>query len=80
METGRLVRAGDLAGLRDAIRWCAEHPDERAALAERGKEECRVAFNAEEMVKGLEGVYARAMELDRGDTVRGVIRSSTTSR
>lgn len=60
METGRLVRVGDIAGLREAIRWCAEHPEARAALAARGREECRVAFSAEEMVRRLEGVYARA--------------------
>lgn len=60
METGRLVRVGDVAGLREAIKWCAEHPEERAALAARGREECRVAFSAEEMVRRLEGVYAAA--------------------
>ena len=58
METGRLVRVGDIAELREAIKWCAEHPEERAALAARGREECRVAFSAEEMVRRLEEVYA----------------------
>ena len=60
METGRLVRVGDIERLREAITWCAEHPAERAALAARGREECRVAFSAEEMVRRLEEVYAAA--------------------
>lgn len=63
METGRLVRVGDIEGLREAIRWCAEHPGERAALAARGKEECRVAFSAEEMVRRLEEVYSGARKV-----------------
>ncbi|MFO0830469.1 MAG: glycosyltransferase [Phycisphaerales bacterium] len=61
METGRLVRVGDLAGLRSAIAWCAENPQERAALAARGRDECRGAFSAGEMVRCLELVYAGAV-------------------
>jgi glycosyltransferase involved in cell wall biosynthesis len=57
-ETGRLVRAGDVAGLRGALEWCASHPEERAAMAARGREECRVAYSAEKMVEELERVYA----------------------
>ncbi len=64
-ETGRLVRLGDRVGLRDAIRWLHEHPAERAAMAARGREECRERFSAERMVAELEKVYARAIELAR---------------
>jgi glycosyltransferase involved in cell wall biosynthesis len=56
-ETGRLVKAGDVAGLRSALEWCAAHPVERAAMAARGREECRVAYSAERMVDDLERVY-----------------------
>jgi glycosyltransferase involved in cell wall biosynthesis len=58
-ETGRLVRAGDIAGLRAAIEWCAAHPGERAAMAERGRRECAEAYSAEKMVSELERVYQR---------------------
>lgn len=71
METGRLVRPGDRVGLREAIRWLHDHPAERAAMAARGREECRVRFSAEHMVTRLEEVYARAMDLARGGGGRG---------
>ena len=64
-ETGRLVRLGDRTGLRDAIRWLHDHPGERAAMAARGREECRTRFSAEHMVARLEEVYARALALAR---------------
>ncbi len=69
METGRLVPLGDRVGLRDAIRWLYEHPGERAAMAARGREECRERFSAERMVAELETVYARAIDLARGGGV-----------
>ncbi len=62
MQTGRLVPPGNIAALRDAIRWCAEHPAERAALAARGREECRTVFSAQEMVRRLEEVYTKALQ------------------
>lgn len=65
METGRLVPTGDKVKLRDAILWLRDHPRERAEMANRGREECRVAFSAETMVVELEKVYARAIELSR---------------
>src|SRR6185436_12015210 len=55
-ETGRLVKAGDVAALRGALEWCASHAAERAAMAARGREECRVAYSAEKMVDELEAV------------------------
>jgi glycosyltransferase involved in cell wall biosynthesis len=60
MQTGRLVRASDVPGLRSAITWCAAHPQERRDLALRGREECRGAFSVEAMVDGLDRVYAGA--------------------
>lgn len=57
METGRLVRAGDIGGLRKAVAWGAENPEARRAMGVRGREECRVEFSAAEMVRRLEGVY-----------------------
>lgn len=61
LETGRLVKPGDLARLRDVIVWCANRPAERAALASRGRDECREVFSAERMVERLDTVYRRAL-------------------
>lgn len=65
METGRLVRVGDVAGLREAIAWCAANPQERQRLAERGRDMCLREFGSETMVERLEAVYERAMGLAR---------------
>ncbi|HVZ94017.1 MAG TPA: glycosyltransferase family 4 protein [Phycisphaerales bacterium] len=58
--TGRLVRAGDIAGLREAIGWMIERREEARRTAERGRAECAERFSAGAMVEGLERVYARA--------------------
>jgi len=63
--TGRLVPAGDVARLREAIRWCAANPAERQGLAARGKEECRTAFSAATMVRDLQRVYVSAIAAAR---------------
>lgn len=63
MQTGRLVRPGDTAGLREAIEWLATHPDERNALALRGRANCTERFSEATMVAQLETVYARAIEM-----------------
>jgi glycosyltransferase involved in cell wall biosynthesis len=63
METGRLVKAGDVAGLREAILWCAENEVGRRALAERGRAECLGTFAADVMIRRLDEVYRSAMEL-----------------
>jgi glycosyltransferase involved in cell wall biosynthesis len=60
MTTGRLVRAGDLAGLRDAIIWACDNPSERARLTSAGRDLCRTRFAARTMVEELERVYQRA--------------------
>jgi glycosyltransferase involved in cell wall biosynthesis len=59
-ETGRLVRAGDVAGLRGAVEWMLENPARARQTAERGRAMCRVWFSAEAMVEALERVYASA--------------------
>lgn len=66
MQTGRLVTVGDTAALRAAVRWAREQPNEARALAQRGREECRVAFSAETMVAELDRVYADAIRRARG--------------
>lgn len=65
-ETGRLVPLGDRAALREAVRWLATHPDERRAMAERGRAWCAERFSAERMVADLEAVYQRALALAAG--------------
>lgn len=66
MKTGRLVRPGDREQLHAAAKWLHDHPAERAAMAESGREMCREMFSAERMVADLEVVYARALELAGG--------------
>ncbi|MGD9689804.1 MAG: glycosyltransferase [Phycisphaerales bacterium] len=60
-QTGRLVPAGDLPGLREAVVGLWREPSERDRLARRGRELCRERFSAETMVRGLEAVYAHAL-------------------
>ncbi len=72
-STGRLVRAGDRAGLRDAIVWMFENPEERVRLGARGRDLVLAEFSAERMVERLEEVYHRALEMARG-TGGGEIR------
>ncbi|MFN8815709.1 MAG: glycosyltransferase [bacterium] len=64
--TGKLVPLGDVGALAAALAWAAEHPAERAALAAAGKRMAEEQFSAEAMVRGLEGVYGRAVEGLRG--------------
>jgi glycosyltransferase involved in cell wall biosynthesis len=56
-DTGLLVPTGDVAKLREAVRWAFEHPRERAEMAARGRTECAEKFSAEKMVEELEKVY-----------------------
>lgn len=63
--TGRLVAVGDANGLREAIEFLYDHPHERYAMAERGRERCRDEFDAERMVSRLDDVYQRAIESAR---------------
>lgn len=56
--TGRLVPMGDVVQLREAVRWCIDHPELARAAALRGRELCRTFFSADAMVESLERVYA----------------------
>lgn len=56
-ETGLLVPTGDVARLREAVRWAFEHPRERAEMAACGQDECAAKFSTERMVQELEKVY-----------------------
>ena len=60
-RTGRLIPAGDLTALRDAVRWMLDAPARARATAEAGREMCREMFSADTMVQGLERAYARAI-------------------
>ncbi|MFG0307101.1 MAG: glycosyltransferase family 4 protein [Phycisphaerales bacterium JB040] len=60
-ETGKLVPVGDADAIRDAVRWMADHEDERHAMGARGRELARDEFSAERMVERLEEVYRDAL-------------------
>jgi len=59
--TGLLVEPGDRAGLRAAVRRLADNPGERAAMAARGRDECRERFSVQRMIDELEKVYGAAL-------------------
>ncbi len=63
--TGRLIPPKDTGALREAVASMYDHPDERAAMAARGRDLCRERFSAETMVAELEKVYAQALALAR---------------
>lgn len=63
--TGRLIPPKDTAALREAVTSLYDYPDERAAMASRGRELCRERFSAESMVAELEKVYAQALAMAR---------------
>lgn len=79
MQTGRLVPAGDRAALRDAILWARDHPTERAALAQRGRDECRTTFSAGHMVDELEKVYQHALQVARAEKNQVAHQTSTAT-
>jgi len=60
-QTGRLLKAGDRAGLRDAVLWMRDYPTERAAMGKRGRDDCRVRFSADTMVDGIQRVYREVL-------------------
>jgi glycosyltransferase involved in cell wall biosynthesis len=64
-HTGRLLKPGDLNGLREAVLWMMEHPHERMAMGTRGRDMCRVRFAASTMVNELQRVY-EAVLYDKG--------------
>ena len=64
-QTGRLLRPGDRAGLREATKWLMDHPQERAAFGQRGRELCRVRFASDTMVEHLLSIYADCLNRSR---------------
>lgn len=66
MVTGRLVPAGDIQKLREAIEWCESHPAERQALANAGRERCIREFSVSAMVDGLDRAYDKAAATKQG--------------
>jgi glycosyltransferase involved in cell wall biosynthesis len=60
-QTGKLVPVGDKQALADAIVWMIEHPDERRAMTERGRQLVREKFSAEYMTRELEKLYQRLL-------------------
>lgn len=60
-QTGRLVPVGDKQALADAIVWMIEHPHERRAMTERGRQLVREKFSAEHMTMELEKLYQRLL-------------------
>jgi glycosyltransferase involved in cell wall biosynthesis len=69
--TGRLVEPHDLPALRDAVLWLSDHPAERRAMGQRGRERCRRRFDARVMVDDLESVYASVLGEARVDASPG---------
>lgn len=57
-RTGRLIAPGNVAALRDALLWLKDHPVERRAMGESGRELCRHRFDADVMVEHLDAIYA----------------------
>ena len=62
-STGRIFPVGDTDAIREAVLWMFSNPRERLRMGQRGRMMCSTMFSAEAMVKGLEKVYADAIEL-----------------
>jgi glycosyltransferase involved in cell wall biosynthesis len=75
-ETGRLLAPGDRPGLRAAVEWIMDHPAERAAMAERGRQRCRRDFAAAVMVEQLESVYAEVLRAAGHGADRAALRGA----
>jgi glycosyltransferase involved in cell wall biosynthesis len=66
-EVGRLVPPGDRAALRASVQWMMDHPDERRAMGQRGRDACRHRFAAPVMLEQLEAVYASVLGRGNGN-------------
>jgi len=60
--TGVLFPIGDVAQMRDGVRWMYEHPAQRELMGTRGQAMCSKMFATQTMVDDLEKVYLRAIE------------------
>ncbi|MHC5022396.1 MAG: glycosyltransferase family 4 protein [Planctomycetota bacterium] len=63
-ETGRLLRPGDLDGLRAATEWMMDHERERREMGARGRDLCRRRFDATVMVEALDDLYRKVLAGD----------------
>ncbi len=60
-ETGRLVPPGDQVQLCEALLWMHDHPKQRQAMGQAGRDKCRQQFDAAVMVLELERVYGQVL-------------------
>ena len=67
-ETGRLVKAGDLAALRNAVIWMMDHPNEKTQMGINGCKMCLQMFASHKMVDKLEEIYADVLSKQSGET------------
>ena len=67
-ETGRLVKVGDLAALRDAVTWMMDHPKEKAQMGLNGCKKCLQLFASHKMVDKLEEIYDQVLPKHSGET------------
>lgn len=61
-QTGRLVTVGDRATLLQTIVWMFDHPHQRRALTERGRDHVHRLFDSSVMVEMIERVYRQVLE------------------
>lgn len=61
-RTGRLAPTGDIEALRSATMWMIDHPAEARAMAQAGREDCRLRFDAAVMVEQLLDLYRRILQ------------------
>jgi glycosyltransferase involved in cell wall biosynthesis len=66
-KTGHLVAPKDVGGLAEALRDTIEHPEQAAAMAQRGRELCRERFPWQRMVDRLVALYQELMHGGRTD-------------
>ncbi len=58
--TGLLVGVGDPEGIREAVVWMHDRPEDRILIGAMGREMCRRMFSTERMIEGLAEVYSKA--------------------
>ncbi len=57
--TGLLVGVGDPDGIKEAVRWMHDRPEDRMLIGAMGREMCRRMFSTERMIETLEEVYTQ---------------------
>lgn len=56
-ETGRLVPVGSVEGLTDAIQWMLDHPRQREAMGQRGRERALERFGLDRQAEAYLDLY-----------------------